>query len=236
MLSYDQILTQLTDVLQAETQERLLDVFEQVVVNSGGTGFGIGVVPGSALPPAGHSRGLNGYPEYYAESGYGAHCPVTKRVARATHTFLWNEVLVDDDDRMGRVVMDVAREFGIGDGLLVPMQMRDGHKGAVLVCVPGAELREPARQWLTMLCMAFHGRLLQLDTPPATETEQLSQREREVLQWMAQGKSAEDVAEIIGISAATVMFHYRNVAVRYGTLNRTHTVVEALRRGTLAFG
>jgi DNA-binding CsgD family transcriptional regulator len=63
---------------------------------------------------------------------------------------------------------------------------------------------------------------------------QLSEREREVLQWFAEGKSCEDVASIVGISPATVMFHYRNVAQRFGTLNRTHTVVEAINRGAIS--
>ncbi|RYE10805.1 MAG: helix-turn-helix transcriptional regulator [Hyphomicrobiales bacterium] len=47
------------------------------------------------------------------------------------------------------------------------------------------------------------------------------------------GKSAADVADILAISPATVMFHYRSVADKYGTLNRTHTVVAALKRGDL---
>lgn len=62
---------------------------------------------------------------------------------------------------------------------------------------------------------------------------QISDRELEVLALLAEGKSALDVGEILGLSAGTVMFHYRRVAERYGTLNRTHTIVEAIRRGDL---
>ena len=62
---------------------------------------------------------------------------------------------------------------------------------------------------------------------------QLTPREREVLLWFARGKSAEDTALLVGISASTVMFHYRQIAERYGTLNRTHTVCEAIRRRAL---
>lgn len=61
----------------------------------------------------------------------------------------------------------------------------------------------------------------------------LTCREREVLQWFARGKSAGETALLIGISSSTVMFHYRQVAGRYETLNRTHTVCEAIRRRTL---
>lgn len=238
MLTYDHTLLQLTNILRAETQLALLDTFVQVVDAAGGTGFGIGALPGAAEQVGVVlSHGLNGYAEHYIKAGFARYCPVTRRAARAALAFRWNEVLVDDDDHMGRAILGVAHEFGIDDGLLVPMRMHDGQKGSVLVCVPEAELREPAQQWLTMLCMAFHGRLLQLEAAAAAgDAGQLSGREREVLHWMAEGKSSEDVAEILGISAATVMFHYRNVAVRYGTLNRTHTVVEAMRRGLLAIG
>ena len=66
--------------------------------------------------------------------------------------------------------------------------------------------------------------------------DRLSAREVEILGWFAAGKSAADVADILGISPATVMFHYRNVAARLGTLNRTHTVTEAVRRGLIRLG
>lgn len=62
---------------------------------------------------------------------------------------------------------------------------------------------------------------------------ELTPRESEILHWFAKGKSAEDTAQLVGISASTVMFHYRQIAHRYGTLNRTHTVCEAIRHGAL---
>lgn len=61
----------------------------------------------------------------------------------------------------------------------------------------------------------------------------LTPREYEVLLWFSRGKSAEDAALLIGISPSTVMFHYRHIAQRYGTLNRTHTVCEAIRHRAL---
>jgi LuxR family transcriptional regulator, quorum-sensing system regulator BjaR1 len=64
--------------------------------------------------------------------------------------------------------------------------------------------------------------------------EPLTERERQVLVWLSRGKSAQDVAQILGITISTVMFHYRRVASRYGTSNRTHTIVEAIRRREIA--
>jgi DNA-binding CsgD family transcriptional regulator len=69
------------------------------------------------------------------------------------------------------------------------------------------------------------GGKLQLDT------QILNEREREVLTWLAKGKDAAAVAIIMGLSAATVMYHCREAQKRLGTLNRTHTVAVAIGKG-----
>lgn len=64
-------------------------------------------------------------------------------------------------------------------------------------------------------------------------TSLLTQREREVLTWVAKGKTSLDVAEILRISARTVEQHIQNSAQKLGTNNRIHTVVSALQRGEI---
>ena len=96
-----------------------------------------------------------------------------------------------------------------------------------------AEPDEHMQVHLMMLADAVYTSQLRLAARDAGGAVHLSPREREVLEWLAQGKSAEEVGIILSIASATVMFHYRNVALRLGTLNRTHTIVEAMRRGLL---
>jgi LuxR family quorum sensing-dependent transcriptional regulator len=228
----------MTDLLQATTREQLVCIFEQIVESAGGTGFAIALLPAPGDLVVRLQRGFNGYCEHYLASHYAPICPVTRRVSRSVQSFLWNDVLVSPDDAAGLSVIRAARDFGVTDGFLVPMHLQGSQKGCVFVRIPDGELTDHVRQWLTMLSMAFHSRLMQLQLQQDDDDDEseLSCREREVLRWLAEGKSAEDAADIIGISSATVMFHYRNVALRYGTLNRTHTVVEAVRRGALSLG
>jgi len=213
-------------------------VFEQIVESAGGTGFAIALlpVPGDLIVRL--QRGFNGYCEHYIEAHYAPICPVTRKVSQSAQPFRWNDVQPDADDEAGRSVIRAARDFGIVDGFLVPMHLQGRQKGCVFVRVPDRELSGHMQQWLTMLSMAFHSRLMQLQLQEieGNVDGELSCREQEVLRWLAEGKSTEDTADIMGISSATVMFHYRNVAQRYGTLNRTHTVVEAVRRGALPLG
>jgi DNA-binding CsgD family transcriptional regulator len=57
----------------------------------------------------------------------------------------------------------------------------------------------------------------------------LTLREREVLWWASQGKSALDIADILRINKRTVDEHVQNAVRRLGASNRTQAVAIALR-------
>jgi DNA-binding CsgD family transcriptional regulator len=65
--------------------------------------------------------------------------------------------------------------------------------------------------------------------PVPAEHHSLTLREREVLWWAAQGKSALDIAAILAITKRTVDEHIQNAARRLGASNRTQAVAIALR-------
>ena len=58
---------------------------------------------------------------------------------------------------------------------------------------------------------------------------QLSLREREVLRWIAQGKSTGQVGAILGISEQTVTKLVADASKKLGTVSLTHAVAIALR-------
>jgi DNA-binding CsgD family transcriptional regulator len=57
----------------------------------------------------------------------------------------------------------------------------------------------------------------------------LTPREREVLGWVARGKSAAGVAEILNIAKRTVDEHVQTAIHKLGAANRTHAVALAIR-------
>jgi len=62
---------------------------------------------------------------------------------------------------------------------------------------------------------------------------ELSDRERQVLMLMTDGKSNREIGEDIGISEGTVRFHVSNLMGKLGVSDRTHAVVTALKRGII---
>jgi DNA-binding CsgD family transcriptional regulator len=75
------------------------------------------------------------------------------------------------------------------------------------------------------------GRWEYIETAEApTRTQPLTPREREVLTWAAQGKSAWEMGEILHITKRTVDEHVKSAVRKLGATNRTQAVAIALRR------
>jgi LuxR family quorum sensing-dependent transcriptional regulator len=64
---------------------------------------------------------------------------------------------------------------------------------------------------------------------------QLTTREREVLAWVAWGKTAWEIGEILSIAKRTVDEHTQTAVRKLGAANRTHAVAIALSQGIIGF-
>jgi two-component system nitrate/nitrite response regulator NarL len=71
------------------------------------------------------------------------------------------------------------------------------------------------------------------DLAPAPLAEELTPRELEVLQWLAQGLSNKAIAYQLGISEHTVKFHVNAIMGKLGAQSRTEAAVQATRLGLI---
>lgn len=71
---------------------------------------------------------------------------------------------------------------------------------------------------------------------PAQSGKGLSPREREVLQLMAEGDTAEVIGTHLGISIDTVRTHVRNAIHNLDARNRVHAIAVALEHGDITLG
>lgn len=63
------------------------------------------------------------------------------------------------------------------------------------------------------------------------EQPDLSERERQVLHWLAQGKSQSVIAEILDLSPDTVKTYTKRIYSKLGTSDRIGAIVKALKLG-----
>jgi DNA-binding NarL/FixJ family response regulator len=63
--------------------------------------------------------------------------------------------------------------------------------------------------------------------------EQLTRRELDVLEQMAEGNRNRDIAEKLFVAEGTVKIHVKNILQKLGATDRTHAVAIAVRRGII---
>jgi DNA-binding CsgD family transcriptional regulator len=82
-------------------------------------------------------------------------------------------------------------------------------------------LDEAKPQWIWQGHRAAHG----IAASPRAQI--LTQRETEVLNWLAKGKTNRDIADILGMSPRTVNKHLEHIYVKLGVETRTAAVAVA---------
>lgn len=127
-----------------------------------------------------------------------------------------------------------AQDFGVpSQGITVPIRGPYGDRGLLSVTagMSEGEWRKLSRGIVGDLQRAavhLHDAVMRSGAllPPLARPV-LSAREREVLQWVAAGKSQQDVGDILSISTRTVEVHLRSAREKLGAL----TTVQAVGRG-----
>ena len=76
-------------------------------------------------------------------------------------------------------------------------------------------------------------RFVDPEVPPKGSRGQLTSRQRQILQLIANGGSTTAAARELGLSEETVKTHTRNALGRLGARNRTHAVAIALRESLI---
>jgi DNA-binding CsgD family transcriptional regulator len=107
-------------------------------------------------------------------------------------------------------------------------------EGASVFVLFGLPMRPGPRHayFLELLLAHLHLALLRLPTPEARTADlparPLSARETEIVGWLREGKSNDEMAQILGISALTVKNHLQRIYRLLGVGNRAHALARCL--------
>jgi DNA-binding CsgD family transcriptional regulator len=197
---------------------------------------------GVNLPKSNHQNYFiqNTYSEawriQYEARNYLATDPVVQLGMTATLPFDWRKIPTLTEAQKN--FLDEAGEFGVGtQGLTFPVVGLGGTSG--FFCVSANLNRKEWQDYkrqnvhrLRLMADIFHQNLISSMLPAAARHKPvLTSREIECLKWCAEGKTQQDIAEILNISPRTVRFFLESARVKLNCLNTTHTVITAITRG-----
>ena len=207
--------------------------FAQAVSKLGFSSFGVNGLPpvtGQADPEILTESTPPGFRELYtAERFYAVdHICAHARVCRTPFRYDEAPYAAAGSERHRRFLQALA-SYRMGRGLIVPIGYTTSMPACVWLGGEDPELHDDARVAAQSISLFAASKAQTLVTVRrSTAARQLSAREREVLQWTCAGKTASEIAEILGIAKRTVDGHARTAAVKLGAVNRTQAVAIAL--------
>jgi len=106
-------------------------------------------------------------------------------------------------------------------------------EGATVFALFGLPMRPNARHayFLELLLPHLHLALVRLPLPSergAAPARALSTREAEIVGWLREGKSNDEVGQILGISGLTVKNHLQRIYRALGVSNRAHALARCM--------
>lgn len=182
---------------------------------------------------------FNNYPvewqEHYSEHGYLAVDPTVQHGLKDTLPIVWSHQIFESSPEL----WEEARAHGLHFGWAQSSRDASGAIGLLTLARSVEQLSESelyehkARMaWLTQYAHAGMAKLLVPKYVPETLVT-MTAREKEVLRWTAEGKTAYEIGQILIVSERTVNFHINNVVAKLGASNKTQAAVKAAALGML---
>ena len=186
-------------------------------------------------------HGYVNYPEawkrHYYDTGLHRLDPTLSMASRSIAPVDWRRLRGHANFRH---VFSDAHDFGVSElGVTIPVRGPYGDVGMLSVTRDCDErewesLTRRAMGELQSMAVHLHDAAMRSDAlSHILRRPTLSSRETEILQWVAAGKSQQDVADILGIAQRTVEVHLASGRDKLGALNTPQAAARAVALGLI---
>jgi LuxR family transcriptional activator of conjugal transfer of Ti plasmids len=176
---------------------------------------------------------------HYLRLGYQHHDPLLRAGSTMRRAFTWDSSeFASRLEGKARQMSEEARAFGICAGVSVPVYGPAGDRGLLSLSgrATGAAFSAIVREYLPVLHLAAHlthAAMVERLMQPAPDEIRLTEQERECLTWTLRGKTAWEIAHIIGRSRATVNFHLQKSLRKLGASSKYQAATKAMQAGLI---
>ncbi|MFL5239196.1 MAG: autoinducer binding domain-containing protein [Rhizomicrobium sp.] len=187
---------------------------------------------------------ISSYPKswtsHYFREGYDSIDPVLQDPRNTRRMFLWDgREARSAKSPKERRLFDDALSFKIRTGLTI--RIPSNQLAAFTFAVDEHSLGldrfiETSQDMLKTVGLTYHAHVsakIGRTSAGGGIISPLTQRERQCLAWISDGKTMQDIAELLGVSSRGVKFHLDNARRNLAALTLPHAVALALRQGLL---
>jgi len=184
---------------------------------------------------------LTNYPEewlrHYIDNHYVEYDPVYRKGLTAKTPWTWEEIMREKISKKSQRVMDEAGEFKLCSGAGVSIHHPYGGITGIGFASPQKHIRTD-RDALSQIYLASVQMIVVLSEITGKGSTdrgilRITKREKEVLNWIAAGKTKSEIADILSLSESSVKRYCENIASKFETNNLPSAVARALRIGII---
>lgn len=172
------------------------------------------------------------YLNYFDEKFNFNDDPTAMHCLEKTAPYIWHDPeKVSSQTEAQKEFMIDSVEFGMGVGVTLPIRFNEYGVGGIGLSTEGVTEKEFDKIWLA------HGQEIVLMSRWFDEFARgekidgvysLSDREREVLTWLAIGRKTEEIAKILGTAVSTVEKQIRSARKKLNARNNEQAIAKAL--------
>ncbi|NUG13402.1 LuxR family transcriptional regulator [Acinetobacter seifertii] len=184
---------------------------------------------------------LNNYPEEwqqrYAQHRYIVIDPTVRHCLSSLKPLIWSSRKANKQSL--KDFWEEAQSFGLSVGWSQSCRDLIGTQGMLTLARSADPISEQEQKsqsskmfWLAQMLHSSLAKIVN-DKEFRDLNLNLSNREKEVLRWSAEGKTASEIALILSISERTVTFHVVNAMQKLNVNNKISAVIRAIMLGLL---
>jgi len=188
----------------------------------------------TSMKAAIYTRGFSDeWLKLYNDENFRANDPIPKRILENGMMMTWQQAMkAEENSPAEREYFEAMERHGLKHGFGVPLfglYACDAY-AAFDFDIPIEEVSDAKLGMVRALSQMVHQRICVL-IKRSEKSYDLSERETEVLEWLARGKSVWAVAAILDISPDTVKTYCKRIYAKLGVSDRVGAVVKALKLG-----
>jgi LuxR family transcriptional regulator, quorum-sensing system regulator SdiA len=190
-------------------------------------------------------RWPSAWPEIYMNKKYVLVDPTVRYLIRAQSGFRWRTAMKayakDPQARRMEQMLREGAQFGLKDGYIFPVHGRQGLLGNLTLGGEPVDLSAAEISLFDQVAKLLFTELLRFlekerEDGLMAEPEQVNftRRELEVLHYLADGQTSQEISKILNLSSHTVDWYMNGIQQKLGARNRQHAVALAFRQGLIS--
>ena len=238
LVSVSEIAYRTISVRSKKEMEALLREVAELVPTTGIVG-GLPSGDPRSEPVLESSRIVNGgfsrsWLSLYLKRGFHLVDPVFRKHFGEYGTQVWTQTYKTVSRKTEKEFIDLSRDFGLDDGVTMGHRSPPRAAGSCF-SFSGRALLRNERHMILLECLLphLHASISRLFSPHPFAGVSLTAREKEVLIWKKEGRTAWEISRALKISERTVVFHLRNSMRKLGAKSSAQAMATALSLGMI---